>query len=521
MLLREKSGNENILRIQIPKPWFFMIKKNTLLLFFICMEIGLLFTPSLITVCNAKQPVNVYFDMGYFAFQSNDFQKAENYFKQAIELNPKSPIGYHYLGKTCMKLEKYEQARAQLSKAFDLEPDLPDLKYDIALLDFQTQNYAESSKRFIELAASKPSDPEVAFLAGMSLFKQGKPSEALPYFLTAKKNTSIQHRAEYYAGMCLYMNGEVQAAIEKFTFVQLYATDPELKGYAETWISKLKTVKQADPYSLDISLKYAYQFDDNFQLEPNKSDIFAEEDQWVQLVSFISAFDAYVTPHLMLGSGFDFSRNAPQALSGQDITTRTLRFYGNYQIRNALIGLEYCPPQSRYYSGDEPYMEFQEIRANLLYSLARDIHLKTGYFRSDDNDEEWYRNTYSLNLFYSLDKERGYCFGGGEYEDNVEDDPDDEYEIFQSMAGTSLKLPWDFNIGLITKLSRRNFKNIDSGYGFRRKDSKLEGYLSLSRPIFYPYLEMIAEYYYTRNDSNNVDFDYTRNVFSLAMKVSY
>jgi hypothetical protein len=320
--------------------------------------------------------------------------------------------------------------------------------------------------------------------------------------------------------MCLYMNGEVEAAIEKFTFVQLHATDPELKDYAQTWISKLKTVKQAEPYSLDMSLKYAYQFDDNFQLEPNKSDVFAQEDQWVQLVSLTHSLDAYVAPRLKLGYGFDFSRNAPRELSGQDITIGSFRVYGNYQIRNALIGLEYSP-QTRYYSGDDPYMKFQEIRTYLLCPLAKDIQLQTSYSRAYDNDGEWYRNKYFTDIFYTLNKERGYCFGGVGYEDNVEDDPDDEYEIYQSMAGTSLNLPWDFNLGLITKLSRRNFKNIDSGYGFRRKDSKLEGYLSLSHPIFYPCLEMIAEYYYTRNDSNNVDFDYTRNVFSLAMKVSY
>ena len=69
---------------------------------------------------------------------------------------------------------------------------------------------------------------------------------------------------------------------------------------------------------------------------------------------------------------------------------------------------------------------------------------------------------------------------------------------------------------------------MDTFLGIRRKDYKWEAAGSLSRPLYRDWLRVIADYRYTRNDSNVENaatgvqiFDYDRHQATLSLAASF
>ena len=82
-----------------------------------------------------------YYDFGVFAYEDGDYEDAEENLKKAFGINPDNPLYSHYLGKTYIKLERYDEAGSYLDRAWDLDPDMTGLRYDRAYLYYKMENY--------------------------------------------------------------------------------------------------------------------------------------------------------------------------------------------------------------------------------------------------------------------------------------------------------------------------------------------------------------------------------------------
>ena len=71
-----------------------------------------------------------YFDLGVFAYEDQDYEAAVENFKNALRHNPGNPYYHHYLGKTYMKMEQYNDAKTHFEVALAIDPDVEELKYD-------------------------------------------------------------------------------------------------------------------------------------------------------------------------------------------------------------------------------------------------------------------------------------------------------------------------------------------------------------------------------------------------------
>ena len=78
-----------------------------------------LFCFALIILCIIRFPANAeeeeepgraYFDFGVFAFEDGDYEGAEGNFKKAIIADPENPYYNHYMGKTYIKMKRFEEA---------------------------------------------------------------------------------------------------------------------------------------------------------------------------------------------------------------------------------------------------------------------------------------------------------------------------------------------------------------------------------------------------------------------------
>ena len=117
--------------------------QRTLSLVLIPLLVLLLYSPA-----DAQQEQGrAYYDFGVFAYEDGDYEGAVKNFKKALEASPDNPYYNHYLGKTYLVMESYEEAKKYLTVAWEKDPDISGLRYDFALLHYRMSNYGEAADR--------------------------------------------------------------------------------------------------------------------------------------------------------------------------------------------------------------------------------------------------------------------------------------------------------------------------------------------------------------------------------------
>jgi len=93
-------------------------------------------------------------NMGQAYYYKNDFQLAEKYLKEALDLEPQFIIAVHWLGRTQLALGKTAEAVQTLEKAAELNSSVPEIYFDLGKA-YQTMGKTDASKhayqRVVEL----------------------------------------------------------------------------------------------------------------------------------------------------------------------------------------------------------------------------------------------------------------------------------------------------------------------------------------------------------------------------------
>ena len=98
--------------------------------------------------------VNVYNNLGYAYYKSNDFDPAEKMYKKAIELDPAHPLAYENLGLLYYMSKKYSECISINKKWLDIYPDDNTAYYNIACL-FSLQGKGAAAVEWLKKAIEK------------------------------------------------------------------------------------------------------------------------------------------------------------------------------------------------------------------------------------------------------------------------------------------------------------------------------------------------------------------------------
>ena len=467
---------------------------------------------------------NPYYDFGIFAYEDEDYEGAEKNFVKALEFNSENPFYNHFLGKTYLKMERYEEAMTYLNKTRKLDPDMPGLKYDTAFLYYKISNYANAADLFAEVVKVDASNVLACYYAGISFYKQNLYKKALDYFITASgKSPTIKANGYYYAGICYRKIGKIEKAVEKFEYVRDHADSSLLINNAIKWLQAIEKQKAAlKHYSL--YLKVGYQYDDNVRLEPLDEDLYADEDDWATLVVFSGRYNVVNRPDYKIGAGYNHFQTWYDDLNEFDLTGSTGNFYAKYRMDPFTLGVSYLP--TYYWLDDKSYLMRHQIKPEITWKVAENVttrfsysYYRNNYFQNNDRDGHTHEGF--LDLYYSAKEQKGFLFAGFGYEDNTTSDADQYYGQWKTKLGLSVKLLWELNFGLTGKYYYKEYDNVDSSFEVTRKDDKYYATVSLSRKLFYDCLGIVAEYSHTKNDSNISDYDYERNVTTLSLTAQY
>ncbi len=471
-----------------------------------------------------KEMGRAYYDFGVFAYQDGDYGDAEKNFKKALEFEPENPSYNHYMGKACLKTERYKEAMTYLSRAVKADPDIAGLKYDMAFLSYKTADYAEAAVLFKAVAEKEPSNVLACYYAGIALYKQGHYKDARNYLSrAAEKSPNLQDNACYHEALCYQKMGESGKALDKFAYVKEHAESESLRENAGKWIQVIsEREKAAKPYSL--FLKTARRYDDNVRLEPLDTDVYADDGDSATVAYFSGRYQFINRESLAAGAGYTHYQIWYDDLSEYDLTGSIFSLYTRYRLYPFNVGLSYLP--SYYWADSESYLRRHQFRPDVIMEISDRLTGRFSYTYSKDDylqneDRSGHSDEFSLDFYYGLPNAAGILSGGLAYEKASASHPDYDYGQLKANLGISLHLPWELNLDVSGRYYDKQYDNSDSVYSAERDDSKYNASVSLSRSLYYDWLELAAEFSYTKNDSNIKDYDYEKKVTTLSLTARY
>ena len=491
--------------------------------FQIALTISLFFCFTLVSSAQEDKG-RAYYDFGVFAYEDGDYGDAEKNLKKALGFNPNNPFYNQYLGKTYLKMERYDEARSHFIKAWDLNPDIAGLKYDMAFLNYKTENYTRASELFEEIVKEEPENVLAHYHGGISLYKEKKYSKAVSFFMTASEiSPTIKANGYYYAGICHLKMGDMGKAEELLKYVKDHADSESIREYALKWLRVIKTRKrELRPYRVNVKL--GYQYDSNVRLEPLDEDIYADEDDFVTVGYFSGKYNLINRQDYVAGVGYSHYQRWHNDLEEYDLVGSILNLYGQYRKGPLTFSLSYLP--HFYWIDSSRYIRRQQIKPEISWKITDSLltRFSYSYYLNNhlrDDDRDGHTNELSLTTYYNLKSRGGYLYGGIGYEDKTASHPDRYYDQWKIKLGFSHKMPWDLELNINGKYYSQNYDHVDSFYLVQREDRKYIGSISLSRRLYYEWLSVVGEFSYTKNSSNIMDFEYKRKMAALSLTARF
>lgn len=468
----------------------------------------------------------IMYDLGVFDYEAGDYEKAKTNAQKALEADPQNPRYHHLMGGICLKTGRFSDAIAHLSKAYETDPSIAGLKYDLAYCHCKMSDFEKSASMFAEILRDEPSNVLARYYAGISRFNLKQYEAALPRFIdAAEMSPTMTANARYYAGVCYARTGRTGKAAEMFEYVKENAEPGPMRKNAAQWLEALEMDKKPEkPWW--VFLRVSFKHDDNAGLFPPDRDAYEEttDEEDNVIAAFVSGrYDFLESDGLTLGAGYSHYQSWYSDWDKYNLTASMPHVYLKYTSRPFTYSLEYMP--SFYRVDSETFLKSHRIKPGIAWKSDRGIELGASCRFTDndyDNDE---RDGNAGGLFANA----RYPIAGGKIRLSAEtgfEIVSASYDIYAHKlwtlnAGLSANLPLKLRLGLSARFAGRDYDETDPDYQTKREDTDCAFSASVSRNLFFDWLELEAMYEYSENDSNISDFDYERNVAAFSITANY
>jgi tetratricopeptide (TPR) repeat protein len=154
----------------------------------LCLCLTLLLVVLLFASCSTmEQKRDKFFAEGKEYYQKGDYIKARLQFTNALQIDPKFPEAYFWLGKTELKLGNARGAYGSLTQAVELKPNLTEAQImlgQLLLLAKQVDRAEEKSKLALK---QEPHNPDALILAASVAQTRGHSDQALKFLAEARR----------------------------------------------------------------------------------------------------------------------------------------------------------------------------------------------------------------------------------------------------------------------------------------------------------------------------------------------
>lgn len=492
---------------------------QSLKIFSICILLLSIFNPVI-----ADEVAQNYYDLGVFAYEDGDFEESSTLLLKAVTLDPENARANYYLGQAYAKLDQPGEAEFYLTSAFFIDPQIPGLKYSLGILFFEKEDYEQALTKFEEVAAENPSDVLALYYSGISRYKLDQYETAEKELLkAAMMSPTIEGNGYYYAGICSYQLEHFDEAVKQFEHVVDVTDSKDLKNNSQSWIQSIRENRAAArPYSL--YLKTGYVYDDNVVLEPADQDIVSNESDHALMLYFSGNYDVIKDRQVTSGIGYSHYQSWYKDLDEYDLTGSMGNVYFNYQFTESwMIGVKYLP--TYYWVDSKSFLMQHQINPSVLWMLDNynAVDFSYSYYRNNyftDNSRDGHSNKISADYSHGFSEIDGYIFCGIGYEVYSASARDEDFSELRTFLGISYDIFAQMNITVYANYYDKAYDQQDLTFNIKRDDSRYFASASITQNIWKQWLNVSAEYTYTKNNSNIADYDYERNAVLLSVSVN-
>ncbi|HXG67773.1 MAG TPA: tetratricopeptide repeat protein [Blastocatellia bacterium] len=180
----------------------------------------------------AQQPKDAeqYHRAGVGYYDSGEYEKAIEAYRQALQLNPDSTDAWYHLGMAYSSLGRYKEAVEAYSRAIRRKPDYAAAHFNLGHAYSNLKQYDNAIKAFQQAIQYEPDNLEAYFALGYAYFDSGRDEKAAATFEEAIRRKPDNPYAYFNLGLLYFPGGPHARAVDAFT--QAILRDPR---YAEAY----------------------------------------------------------------------------------------------------------------------------------------------------------------------------------------------------------------------------------------------------------------------------------------------
>lgn len=462
--------------------------------------------------------------------------KAENY-EEALHLllevrreQPDSPTALFYLGLAHKQTGDIAESAKDFKEAIRLDPMLPDAYAELidALYNLNDFKQAES---WINTAESKKiSSPRILFLKGLVYSKLGKNDEALSAFRAAKESdSSLRQPADFQIAIIFARERRMSEARETLKAVITTEPSSEIASFAREYLTAIKDIESYRAWRFFASV--AYQYDDNVVLKPSAAIpgvlITGEKDSGIVGVFRID-YNPLQTGKWFMNGQFNFYTDTYFHTHSHDLVAPVLTLNPGINFKSGTLSAPIL--YSRIWLDGSDYEGVFSVKPTYT-TILRPSHIGqfwAGYGRREliqaplDPEENMDGNVYSFGAGYihTFSADRG--FFNFRYEFTRDITEGSNWTNTGNKVNASVLFPVSKKVSLATggEAFIQDYSNVHTVFGVKRKDRTYTGNANMIWELSRP-LDVNIQYAHTRADSNISLYEYSRNVYTIALEYRF
>ncbi len=126
-------------------------------------------------------------ELAHCYYQLQDYDLSENWFKEALSINPNDVEAYLAVAQLYKKNEKYEDLREICEKLVKLNPSDPDALRELGWAYYYCEKYSDAIDVFVQVKNMFPGDAHTRYCLGLLYISDGKKIKAIEEYRHLRK----------------------------------------------------------------------------------------------------------------------------------------------------------------------------------------------------------------------------------------------------------------------------------------------------------------------------------------------
>ncbi|MFQ3573112.1 MAG: tetratricopeptide repeat protein [Thermodesulfovibrionales bacterium] len=463
-------------------------------------------------------------------YKAENFEEAFEYLFAARQKNRSSSIVAFYLGLSFKQTGEYEKASEYFKDAIELKPPVIEAYGELIEMFYSLDKTKEAIDYISKAEALKIQPAKIAFLKGLVFMKIDETSKAIDSFEKAKKeDPSISQAVDLQIAIAYTKQRKTSLAMRSLKAVIEANPDSELGKFARDYEKAMaQSIEGYRPVRLSLGLSYVY--DTNVTAQPSTDVGLPPSDKKDHAITgnFGITFNPLTEGDLIFSAQYNISGTFYKKLKEYNAISQNISITPGYSLKNG----SFTVPLSYTYNllDEKGYMATFTVKPTVNYVLlpGQITYVFGSYAHRNmiqealDPDEERDSNLVSggIGHMYPFTEGRGLLNLRYEY-------------IFDNTKGTNWKNRGNrFNISLIAPIMQKvdmilsadaylqDYKNENTIFGIKRKDDTY----TLNAGFSWEFIKSLyasGQVVYTKVKSNIPLYDYHKTVFMAGIEYRF